>query len=171
MNDGNWVVALDGSKGAGKSTTVALFKKLHPDVSDISLDFVRSDIGIVGTSFKKNKIAFEEVKRRVFEILKSGDNVILDCGLNEYRIKEIRSIAAQAEAKVVFIFLSAPYDVLIDRVKKRDEAKGKIFNIDRFDEVYKIVMGKDFSKFTVVDTADKPVPEVVEVIDTLTSSL
>lgn len=167
MTDKKWIVALDGSKGAGKSTTVSFFKKLHPDVANISLDFVRSDIGIIGTSFEKNKIAFEEVKKRIVEKLESGKNVLLDCGLNDYRIQEIDLLASQAKAKVVFVSLNAPRDILINRVTARNKAKGNVFNAERFNEVHKVVMDKDFSKFTIIDTANNSVSQVVEVIDAL----
>lgn len=167
MTGKKWILVLDGPKGAGKSTTAALFKKLHPEVVDISLDFVRFDIGIVGTSFEKNKVAFEEVKKRIKTSLETDKNVLLDCGLNEYRIKEIKSVALATETEPFFVFLTAPYDELVDRVTKRDAAKGKLFNKQRFDEVHKVVMDKNFSDFTTIDTSKNSAAQVVETINAL----
>lgn len=147
------LVVLDGPKGVGKSTTTAALRKLVPDMVDISLDFVRRDIGIEGTSFEKNKVAFEEVKVRVEQALAGEHAVILDCGLNDYRIAALNTVARMTHSGIIYFFLKAPYEILVARVAARDKAKARQFNKHRFDEVYELVMDKDFSKFHVIDTS------------------
>lgn len=159
-----WLLALDGSKGAGKSTTSEHILKSHPKAIGISLDFVRKDIGIEGTSFGKNKIAFEEVKSRIAHALEDGKCVLLDCGLDDYRIASIKQLADKYDADTMFVFLTAPYEVLVERVRARDVTKGKELNLQRFDEVYKIVMHKDFSQYLVLDTSMLSVTQIAQKI-------
>jgi cytidylate kinase len=64
----------------------------------------------------------------------------------------------------MFVFLTAPYEVLVERVRARDVTKGKELNLQRFDEVYKIVMHKDFSQYLVLDTSMLSVTQIAQKI-------
>ncbi len=149
-----WIIALDGSKGAGKSTLVEAFLKSNPQTLELSLDKERRALGIVGTSFEKNKVTFKTIEAKLKAALDEKKNIILDCGLYPERIDFLESISAKYNADLHLVFLTAPYEHLVARVKARDKRNGRPFNQERFDEVYKVVTDKDYSKFTVLDSSE-----------------
>ncbi len=148
-----WIIALDGSKGAGKSTLVETFLKESPDTLELSLDKERRALGIVGTSFEKNKITFKTIEAKLTDAMGERRNVILDCGLYQERIDFLESISAKCNADLHLVFLTAPYEDLINRVKARDKRNERPFNQERFDEVYRVVTDKDYSMFTILDSS------------------
>ena len=48
--------------------------------------------------------------------------------------------------------LTAPYDVLRLRVEKRDNERGKVFDRERFDVIYKALQVKPFDDFCMIDS-------------------
>lgn len=148
-----WIIALDGSKGAGKSTLVTELLQRFPRAQEVSLDKERREQGYQTTSFEINRAVFETMKPKMDKLLSLDNNLIVDCGLNDIRTSALNELAQKYHAKLELVFLNAPYEVLLARVEERTRAQGRSNNRERFDEVYKIVTNKDLSGYTVLDSS------------------
>jgi len=76
------IIILDGSKGAGKSTTAELLcKQLHNSVH-LSIDNERHSLtNQEGTIQERNSRAFESILDKSTEFIAQNKNIIIDCGL------------------------------------------------------------------------------------------
>lgn len=162
-----WVVALNGSKGVGKSTTVAAFLKKLPDTIALSLDKERAALGTKDTLAEKNRIAFKSIEQKLIEALRVNNNAIIDCGLSEERVASLRQLSNTHGATLHLVLLTASYNESVRRVRERDASKGRAFNKTRFDEVHKVVQAKDFIQFTLIDTSETSVDDTVKKIISL----
>lgn len=147
-----WLIVLDGPKGAGKTTTIRSFLELAPDTIVLSLDVERHSSQASGSLGERNKVAFEVIKEKLEVSLGKSNNVIIDCGLDDYRIKCLKAISQDFGLRPQLIFLTAPYEELLQRVQKRNMQDNKVFSKERFDEVYEIVHRKDLAQYKVFDT-------------------
>lgn len=165
MGTSTKIILLDGSKGAGKTTTSEILLTLLKDAVYLSVDNERralphSDKHIT----ERNKEAFEKIMGKSAQYLNEGKNLIIDCGMIDERIVRIESLAAEKNSRVYKFLLKASYETQLNRVRSRDSAKGKETDEPRFKEVHDIVHAKNFTDFTVIDTDQLNPSEVVDKI-------
>ena len=159
------IILLDGSKGAGKTSVSALLVEKINNLSVLSLDVERRALPNKAKSRTElNREAFEIIIKKAKILLEEGHNIVVDCGLLTERIKRFDDLSQEKSAKLYKFFLKASHDSLLERVRSRDRASGNDTNVERFEEVYKIVHNKDFSDFTIIDTDKLSLAEVVRVI-------
>jgi len=147
------IILLDGSKGAGKTSVGALLIKEINDASILSLDIERRALPDKEKSRTElNKEAFEIIMRKGISLLGDGHSVIVDCGLTKERVQRFEDLARDAHTKLYKFFLKASHDTLLERVRSRDRIHGGDTNVERFEEVFKIVHDKDLKDFIVIET-------------------
>lgn len=159
------IILLDGSKGAGKTTAGEILLQRLPDVVYLSVDIERralphSDRHIT----ERNKEAFEKIVEKGAQYLDEGKNLIIDCGLIDERIARIETLAREKNARVYKFLLKASYETQLDRVRSRDNAKGKETDEARFAEVHGVIHSKEFDDFTIIDTDQLNPTEVADKI-------
>jgi shikimate kinase len=114
------IVALVGIMGAGKSS---LGRRL---ATVLGVPFVDSDVEVVSAAgcsipeiFQRyGEPAFRDCERRVMERLLSGPPHILATGGGAFMNADIR---AHIKASAVSMWISAPLDVLLMRVQRKDD--------------------------------------------------
>lgn len=159
----NMIILLDGSKGAGKSTTAELLNDKIETSVYLSLDKERRSLSNQeGTRQEKNNRAFEVLLQKSAEAIGAHKHVIIDCGLVAKRKPSIEKIAKENSVSLYKFLLRAPYDIQLERVRGRDTSKGQETDEQRFDEVHNSIHDKSFEGFTIIET-DKYSPE--EVVD------
>lgn len=159
-----YLILLDGARGAGKSTTSGLLKDKLENTAFIGLDFIRNVITKSQATDAYNKIAYDALIAITDSFLKSKTNVVIDSGLNQDREYLFRAIAENNQVPVLAYSLSAPKEVLWERIQKRGEERGKMPNPERFEYTYTTQQSKDFSKFTIIDTTISSPDTIVEKI-------
>ena len=159
------IILLDGSKGAGKSSVSEILVSRLGDSISLSLDNERRILPDQKKSRAElNKKAFENMVNKARELLENGKNIIIDCGLTEERISILERLASDTNSKLHKFLLKASYGTLLDRVRFRDSGKGKSTDVERFDEVFKIVHSKEFDGFNVIETEKLELEEIADAI-------
>lgn len=149
------IILLDGSKGAGKSTTAQFLLDHLENPVYLSIDEVRRGFSPDHTKDirEKNKEAFEIIILKTVEGIESNRNVIIDCGLSTERLTRLEEIATKRNISLHKFFLKASYEIQLNRVRERDRAKGKEdTDVKRFDEIHKHIHSKNLSEFVVIET-------------------
>ena len=155
------IIILDGSKGAGKSTTAELLCKKLDNSVHLSIDNERhSLVNQEGTIQERNSRAFESILDKSKEYIAQNKNIIIDCGLIAERVTQIEKLAKEKNISLYKFLLKAPYDTQLERVRERDALKGKQTDEDRFKKVHESLHGKSFEDFITIET-DKNSPEEV----------
>lgn len=159
------IIILDGSKGAGKSTTAELLcKQLHNSVH-LSIDNERHKlVNQEGTIQERNSRAFEVLLNKTTALIKENKNSIIDCGLLAERVLMIEELAREKNTPLYKFLLKAPYDIQLERVRERDALKGKQTDEDRFEKVHNSLHSKSFESFVIIETDKNNPEEVVGVI-------
>jgi len=159
------IILLDGSKGAGKTSVGALLIKEINDASILSLDIERRALPDKEKSRTElNKEAFEIIMKKAITLLSGGHNIVVDCGLTKERVQRFESLSRETSTKLYRFFLKASHDILLERVRSRDRVYGNDTNVERFEEVYKIVHDKDFADSAIIDTDTLSVEDVAKAI-------
>ncbi len=125
---------------------------------------IKPRIGNVRICTLSNKEAFEIVMRKGISLLGDGHSVIVDCGLTKERVQRFEDLVRDAHTKLYKFFLKASHDTLLERVRSRDRIHGGDTNVERFEEVFKIVHDKDFKDFIVIETDRLSVEDVANAI-------
>lgn len=155
------IILLDGSKGAGKTSVSKILTERLDDLRPLSLDIERRALPNQDKSRTElNKEAFEMITHKARQLLEDGHNIVVDCGLLKERIDFFEQLSHATETKLYKFFLKASRETLLNRVRSRDAVYGNETNVERFDEVFKIVHDKDFDDFTVIETDALSVEEV-----------
>lgn len=156
-----FVILLDGTKGAGKTTTAKILIKHLPDSIIVSLDEERNALADqTGTKTERNKRAFEKLFEKGRSSLQEGTGLLIDCGLTPERLLRLEKLAREEDAQLHKVYLKAPHDTLLARVRARDRARGHATDEARFEEVYRLLASKDFSGFCVLES-DKLGPDEI----------
>ena len=159
------IILLDGAKGAGKSSVAKILLKRIENAVFLSFDNERKLLpGRDKVLNGIHKEPFENIIKKARELLKSGKNLIIDCGLTKERVLEFEQLALDFNSKLYKFFLKAPYETLLSRVRSRDKAKSKETDINRFDEVHNIVNSKEFDEFKIIETDKSDIREVADTI-------
>jgi len=148
----NKIIVLDGAKGAGKSTTSNLLRGELKDYAFLSMDTQRYAISGSTTNDYYNDIAFKSIVALIRFYLSKNISIVIDSGLKKERLDTLKILSEEFSVKVILVYLSCPKDELWDRVKKRDEERGKVSDKKRFDYVYEIQQSKDFQNHIEIDT-------------------
>jgi broad-specificity NMP kinase len=166
-NLGNKIIVLDGAKGSGKSTTSKLLRDTLKDYAFLSMDTQRYAISGSITNDYYNDLAFESMVALTRFYLSKNISVVIDSGLRNERLNILKILSEELTAKVILVYLSCPKEELWDRVKSRDEERGKISNKERFDYVYEVQQSKDFKNHIEIDTSENKPESVVRSIISL----
>ncbi len=160
------IILLDGSKGAGKSTTAKLLCSVLNNSVLLSLDTERSLlVNQEGRTIQeRNKEAFEVLLKKCASLVDENKNIIIDCGLIAERVPQVEDVANTNHIPIYKFLLQAPYDVQLGRVRERDTLKGKKTDEDRFEKVHRSLHGKSFEDFIIIDTDKNSPREVTEII-------
>ncbi len=156
------LIILDGARGAGKSTTSALLKEKTENTVFIGLDLIRNLITKSKAADDFNAIAFDAIFSVTDSFLSNGVNVVIDSGITKERDKKLKDIASKNGATVHMYYLSAPKEVLWERIQKRGQERGKMPDRERFDYTYGMQQAKDFSGFMEIDTTKNDPEQVAE---------
>ncbi len=162
------LIILDGARGAGKSSVSALLKDKVENTSFIGLDLIRNLITKSKATDDFNAIAFDVIFSMTDSFLSNGVNVVIDSGITKARDVKLKEIASKNNAVISMYYLSAPKEVLWERIQKRGEERGKMPSRERFDYTFEMQQSKDFSDFTEIDTTKQNPEEISEYIYNLT---
>jgi len=159
------IILLDGSKGAGKSSVSRMLAEGFGKTTVLSFD---EEKGLLKDGEKSkaelSNGAFENIIGKAKEAVSRGENVIIDCGLTAERVPTLDKLALDANASLHKFLLTGSRDELLERVKQRDIATGKTTDVERFDEVYDIIHGKNLDDYVVIETESSSVAEIVQII-------
>ena len=159
------IILLDGSKVAGKTSVGALLIKELSDAFILSLDIERRALPDKEKSRTElNKEAFEIIMKKAITLLSDGHSIVVDCGLSKERVQRFEDLSRDAHTKLSKFFLKASHDTLLERVRSRDRAGGGNTDVERFEEVFKIVHDKEFKDFIIIETDELSVVEVAKTI-------
>ena len=161
----HFMLLLDGAKGAGKTTISEILEKQMKGAVFLSLDKERRALSDQQkTRTELNKEAFQNIVTKSKESLRESKSVIIDCGLTEERVAELSELAAEEEIKIHKFHLRASYEVLLERVRARDNTKGKETDEARFQKIFGKVQSKEFCDFHIIETEKLKPEEVVDKI-------
>lgn len=154
----NFLILIDGPKGSGKSTLSELLKKRVSNTEFLSLDNERKFLKRTDSIGNDNNRAFLVITEKLKGIFGNNKSAVVDMGISEERLKILETITSLFSVRFLKFSLTAPYEILHSRVKRRDDSRGKNFDKDRFDYTFKAQQSKSFSGFTILET-DKLSPE------------
>jgi predicted kinase len=147
------IIALDGAKGAGKSSVSDILATHLKNAVQLSLDVERRKLlSQKNDRAELNNEAFKNLLIKARESLKDGRNIIIDSGLTEERVHILDDLALDAKVELYKFYLKAHHDILLDRVRLRDSAYDKETDTKRFDETFIITTSKDFNDFIKIET-------------------
>ncbi len=165
-----FLLLLDGSKGAGKTTVSDILAQHLEKTSFLSIDKERRSLQHQERSItERNKEAFGVIFEKTKTSLEKGLSVVIDCGLTSDRVLMLDDLAKAKGAEIHKFFFKASYEVLLERVRLRDKAKGQETDEARFKEVFQIINSKDFSRFEVIESEVTPAEEIASRIIRLLS--
>lgn len=159
-----YIVLIDGPKGSGKTSVWELLKEKVPDAEFLSLDEERRKIPNARATDDFNNQAFEIIYDKMRAALDVKKTIILDAGVKPERIERIYEIARAFSVRILKYALIAPAEVLLSRIRQRDQQKGKTTDEERFWYTYRAQQSKDFRDFTVFDTSIMSSQEIVSKI-------
>ena len=147
-----YIIYLDGAKGVGKSTVCALLKKKLTETIFLDWGCVWREVYDKKPKDEDDILVLETAIRKVKSILESGVGVLLDNHLTNKRMQAFDFLAKECGVVVLKYHMTAPIEILLERVRARDLENGTLTNIERFYSMHKIQQDKDFSGFKVLDT-------------------
>jgi predicted kinase len=156
----NYLLLIDGPKGAGKSTLSELLRNNLTDTEFFSIDEERILIEKTGDQDIDNKRAFISIVEKLVKIFEQKRNAVVDSAVFDDRLNIVENILKEYEIILHKFSLTASPDTLRTRVKEREESKGKEFNSDRFEHLLRVVQNKSFEGFHVLDS-DKLSPQEI----------
>lgn len=113
-----------GISGSGKTR---LYNMRYSDLTLVSPDLIRKELTGSISDQKKNKEVFEEVDRRVEDLVKKGESFFYDAtNVNpEFRKKFVEQFRG-ADVKVIYVVL--PVDMQVSYMRIKEDLKN---NVDR----------------------------------------
>lgn len=148
----NFLVLIDGPKGAGKSTLSELLRNSLTHTEFFSIDKERKLIEKTGDRDTDNKKAFVSIVEKLANVFKHNENAVVDSAVFDDRLAMLEDISNRYGVSLYKFSLTASPETLHIRVKEREEAKGKRFDSERFYHTLKVVQNKSLEGFHVLDT-------------------
>lgn len=158
------LIILDGAKGAGKSTVSLILKEKMENTVFIGLDMIRNLITKSKATDDFNTIAFDAIFSVTDSFLSNKINVVIDSGITKERDKKLKDIALKNNSNIYMFYLSAPKEVLWERIQKRGEERKRMPDRERFDYTHSMQQAKDFSEFIEIDTTKFNPEEITDLI-------
>ncbi len=158
------LILLDGARGAGKSSVSVILKEKMENTVFVGLDMIRNLITKSKATDDFNAIAFDAIFSITDSFLSNNINIVIDSGITKERDKKLKDIAIKHNADVFMFYLSAPKEVLWERIQKRGEERNMMPNRERFDYTYSMQQSKDFSEYTEIDTTKLNPKEISDLI-------
>lgn len=158
------VISIDGPKGSGKTTVANLLKKKLPNAVVLSLDEIRRAIPDAIPTEEFNAPAFKTLLQRVIEAVDSQKDVIIDSDLTDERAQALKEAIRDAFGTWRPYALTASREVLLKRVKQRDQELKRHTNHERFERAYERQQQKSFAGMTVLDTETISAEEIADAI-------
>ena len=158
------LILLDGARGAGKSSFSVILKEKMENTVFVGLDMIRNLITKSKATDDFNAIAFDAIFSITDSFLSNNINIVIDSGITKERDKKLKDIAIKHNADVFMFYLSAPKEVLWERIQKRGEERNMMPNRERFDYTYSMQQSKDFSEYTEIDTTKLNPKEISDLI-------
>lgn len=159
-----YLILLDGPKGAGKSTLSELLEKTLSHTEFFGIDKERNLLQRTDSITDDNERAFQAILGKLEIAFEQSKNAVIDCGVTQKRLDTIEALVKKYHFSLHKFSLTAPYNVLRLRVEKRDNEKGKVFNQERFDVIYKALQSKPFDDFCMIDSDKLSPQEMLEVV-------
>ena len=160
----NYLLLLDGPKGAGKSTLSGLLEENLSNTEFFGIDKERNLLKRTASIKDDNERAFQAILEKLKAVFGQGKNAVIDCGVTERRLGMLEVIVKEYDLVFYKFSLTAPYNVLRSRVEERAKIKGKKFGLERFDVVYKALQAKSFDGFCMLDSNKMTPQEMFEVV-------
>lgn len=158
------IISIDGPKGSGKTTIATLLKQRLPGIVSFSLDEIRRSIPEAIPTEEYNTIAFSILLQHVMEQVNQQKDVLIDSGLTEERSLALKEAIRDSWGKWHGYALTAPHDVLLARLKQRDQANKRRTNEERFERSYDRQQQKSFDGVTIIDTTTRSPEEIADQI-------
>jgi thymidylate kinase len=152
----NFLILLDGAKGAGKSSVCDLLQPKLPNT--------------FFTGYKQKPkeeddlVMMDVATRQLREHLNAGENVVIHNHLTEKRLQAFSQLGEECGAVVLKYHLTAPVEVLLRRLRQRDTSMGRETDEKRFHAVHRTQQAKDFSGFKSFDTTILSSEDIAESI-------
>ncbi|MEI6352477.1 MAG: AAA family ATPase [Candidatus Nomurabacteria bacterium] len=156
----NYLILIDGPKGAGKSTLSELLRKKLTSTVFFNIDEERRLIEKSGDRDTDNKSAFMSIIEKSIKVFEQKKNVVLDSAVFGDRLDIIENITKRYKVKLNKFSLTALPETLRARVKEREELKGKKFDSNRFDYLLKVLQNRSLEGFYILDS-DKLSPQQI----------
>ena len=119
MSDKKFLILIDGPMGSGKTTTSKLLHQRLPGTARVALADVKRFISEYDTNKAFSSISRTVVRTLVDTYLAENVSVIAEYIVSDKEISDFENIAASHNAVFISIKLSAPKDLLIERVQRR----------------------------------------------------
>lgn len=116
------IVVPIGISGSGKSR---LYKMRYHDLTLVSPDLIRKELTGSISDQRKNREVFEEVDRRVAELVKKGESFFYDAtNVNsEFRKKFVEKFRG-TDVKIIYVVL--PADIQVSYMRIKQDLKNKV---------------------------------------------
>ena len=129
-----------------------------------SIDKERNSLKRTDSIKDDNERAFQAILEKLKDVFKQGKNAVVDCGVTERRLGVLETIVKEYNVVFYKFSLTAPYNVLRSRVEERAKAKGKKFDLERFDVIHKALNAKSFDDFYMLDSDKLSPQEMFEIV-------
>lgn len=146
------LILLDGAKGAGKSTISGLLKSALPGLMVLDWGTLWRRVSDTKPLHEDDPIVLEAAVQYVRSLLNSNANILLDNHLTEKRARAFDLVGKECGVRVLKYHLTAPPEVLLERVRQRDAKNGQPTDEERFHAMHRMQQSKDFSEFKAFDT-------------------
>ena len=122
-----------GISGSGKTR---LYNMRYSDLTLVSPDLIRKELTGSISDQKKNKEVFEEVDRRVEDLVKKGESFFYDAtNVNpEFRKKFVEQFRG-TDVKVIYVVL--PADMQVSYMRIKEDLKN---NVDRSRDPFEVLI-------------------------------
>jgi uncharacterized protein len=116
------LVVLVGAPGCGKSTVAAALSERTPLVVLCSDDVREALVDEAGHSFAETQRVTRAMRSAAAELLSQRITVLLDAtNLTEWERAPLYTLAEQQSARLILVEVTAPMEVVIERLRERHE--------------------------------------------------
>ena len=159
--------------GSGKTTLSKLLNKKLEGTARVPLDEIKKYISGAKKDSSNKKISQKMVMMMTEEYLKSGISVITEWAMKDVYVQEFIKIAKENNAFCFIFQLTAPKEVLIERVKERTRIllnkpklqKKNIENIEKhFKEHYDFHLKTKYTGAVIVDSEKLNLEQIVKLV-------